>query len=306
MFAAPLTARAILTASLAAGTVFTRPALFTLFAILTLFAGLRFVAARLIAFITAACAALIAFLAARALLALIPAPRSTLLAARTLPAISIIISAARAALLTARALLTLRAIFTLPTALRAAAIIISRLLKELLAVQADSALTVDIRDDDLDLIAKVEEILNVLDIIPRHIGDMQQAVGARSDLEEDAVALHAAHGAGIFGADLRLRRQALDDRDGLLHGLGVGRSDRHGAVVAHVDLHARLIDDRLDHLSARSDDEADLIRLHLQRRDARRVPIELGARRVEDLIHLTEDMEAAFARLLERLVKDRG
>src|SRR6202012_3594956 len=80
--------------------------------------------------------------------------------------------------------------------------------------------------------------------------------------------------------------------------------DRHGAVVLDVDGAARLLDDALDGLATGADDDADLIRLDLERRDARRMTIDLGARGRQRVPHAAQDVNATFARLLERLLHD--
>ena len=66
------------------------------------------------------------------------------------------------------------------------------------------------------------------------------------------------------------------------------------------------VDDALDGLAAGADDEADLVGLDLDRGDARRVLAEVRADGGQGLQHLAEDVEAALARLLERLVEDRA
>ncbi len=67
---------------------------------------------------------------------------------------------------------------------------------------------------------------------------------------------------------------------------------------------AGLLDDAADGLAARADDVADLVGLDLQRGDARRVLRQLVARRRQRLGHLAEDVQAAFARLVERRLED--
>ena len=135
--------------------------------------------------------------------------------------------------------------------------------------------------------------------------DVEQAVGVREDLDEGPEVGDALDGAGVRRADLGLGREAADDVERLLHGLRIRRGHVDRAVVLDVDGDARLIDDALDRLAAGPDDQADLIGLDLEGRDARRVLRHLGAGARERLQHLAEDVQAALARLVERLVEDR-
>ncbi len=133
---------------------------------------------------------------------------------------------------------------------------------------------------------------------------MQQAVLAGSDLEERAVVFDATHDALVLGADLRLECEAFDDFDRLLERLAIRRRDADRAIVADVDLRAGLLGDRLNHLAAGSDDHADLVGLDLEGLDARRVLRKLRTWRRHDLVHLFEDVESTFARLVQGFVHD--
>ena len=133
---------------------------------------------------------------------------------------------------------------------------------------------------------------------------MQQAVFAGCDLDERAVVLDAPNDALVLVANLRLHREALDDFDGLAKRFGIGGGDAHGAIVGDVDLGSRLIGNRFDHLAAGPDDHANLIGFDLERLDARRVLGELRAWSWHDFVHLAQDVQAPFARLLQRFAHD--
>ena len=75
--------------------------------------------------------------------------------------------------------------------------------------------------------------------------------------------------------------------------LAVSGSDLHRAVVLDVDLGAGLFDDLADHLAAGSDHFTDFVGRDLEGLDARCVFAKLGARRVNRLRHLAEDVHAA-------------
>ena len=98
-----------------------------------------------------------------------------------------------------------------------------------------------------------------------------EAVGVGQDLDERAEVGDALDRALVDRADLGLGGEALDDVERLLHGVGIARRDVDRAVVLDVDGDAGLIDDALDGLAAGADDEADLVGLDLDGRDARRV-----------------------------------
>ena len=84
-----------------------------------------------------------------------------------------------------------------------------------------------------------------------------------------------------------------------------------GAVVLDVNLGAGLGDDALDRLAAGSDERADLLRIDLDRLDARRVFAESSARGLSSAPrHDRENLGARFFRALDRfghdLVADAG
>ena len=67
-----------------------------------------------------------------------------------------------------------------------------------------------------DLFAFLQLVAHVLDAVVRDFRDVQQAVGARHDLDERAEVGDALHLAEVGLVQLRRRRQLLDDRDRLL------------------------------------------------------------------------------------------
>ena len=105
-------------------------------------------------------------------------------------------------------------------------------------------------------------------------------------------------------ADLGLAGHRLDLRDALLDQLAVGGVDADRAVVLDVDLSLELLGEAADRLAALADDCADLLRVDLDRLDARCRRAELLARTVDRLGHLAEDEEPALTGLLQRLAQD--
>src|SRR5829696_8191300 len=172
--------------------------------------------------------------------------------------------------------------------------------------QADAAaLAVDLDDADLDLVALVEHLLDrVRPLAGRDVGDVQQAVGALGQLDEGAERRRLDDLAGELVADLDLlghRADAVDQRVALRARLGV---DEDLALVVDVDLGLELLRQAADRLAALADEQADLVRVDLDRRDARRVLRELATRRLDDLGHLAEDERAPLLGLRERVAQD--
>ena len=127
--------------------------------------------------------------------------------------------------------------------------------------QADAAaLAVDLDHADADLVALVEDVLDrVHALAGRHVGDVQQAVGALGQLDE---------GAERRGLDDLRVRELVADLDVLEHRgdpvrqllaqLAVGRVDEHLTVVVDVDLGLELLREAADRLAALADQHADL------------------------------------------------
>jgi hypothetical protein len=89
-------------------------------------------------------------------------------------------------------------------------------LEDLAPRQADLAVAVDLHALDDDLVALLQHVLDGADALVRDLADVQQAVGARQDLDERADLDDALDHARVVLADLGLHRQAADQRLGLL------------------------------------------------------------------------------------------
>ena len=128
--------------------------------------------------------------------------------------------------------------------------------------QADAAaLAVDLDHADGDLVALVEHVLDGVDpLAGRHVGDVQQAVGALGELDEraergrlDDLALERVADLDLLGH----RADPVDQGVALLAGL---RVDEDVAVVVDVDLRVELLAQAADGLAALADEQADLVR----------------------------------------------
>ena len=149
--------------------------------------------------------------------------------------------------------------------------------------QADApALAVDLDHAHGDLVALVEHVLDGVDpLAGRHVGDVQQAVGALGELDERAEGGRLDDLALERVADLDLlghRADPVDQGVALLAGL---RVDEHVALVVDVDLRVELLAQAADRLAALADQQADLVRVDLDRGDPRGELRELAARRLD-------------------------
>ena len=100
---------------------------------------------------------------------------------------------------------------------------------------------------------------------------MDQAVGAREDLDEGAEVDDLPHRAAVDLPDLGFGGDATDRSIAFCMAIAVGGGNVHRAVVLDVDLDAGLLDDAADDLPAGPDQVADAIRLDVDRDDPRRV-----------------------------------
>src|SRR5216683_7174420 len=110
-----------------------------------------------------------------------------------------------------------------------------------------------------DLVAELQLIANVADAMLGDFADVQEAVGAGEKLDESAEFREANYFAEIGLADFGAGSDVADHLQGGVAAGSAGGEDVHGAVFEDVDLHAGLLDDGLDLLSARTDEIADFV-----------------------------------------------
>ena len=134
-------------------------------------------------------------------------------------------------------------------------------------IERDLAAIVDLDDDDLDLVAHVEDVLDLLHAALGDAGDVQQAVLTGQQVHESAERLDGDNATGVLLARLGNLDDELDALDSLVHGLA-GAADKDGAVLLDVDRSAGLILDTADDLTAGTDDVADLVGRNLDGDDA--------------------------------------
>src|SRR5690606_16036154 len=124
--------------------------------------------------------------------------------------------------------------------------------------QADAALLVHFQHFDLDRVAFLEPVGNLLDALDGNLRDVHQAILARGDGHEGAGVHDLGDAALVDPARLDVRGDLLDAGLGGLGGGGIDRGDDDGAVVLDVDLGAGFLGDRLDGGAALADHLADL------------------------------------------------
>src|SRR5215468_9174921 len=169
--------------------------------------------------------------------------------------------------------------------------------------QRQLAAVVDLADLDLDLVANLDDVVDVLD--PRaavqlaDLGDVQQAVLAGQQRDERAERGRLHHGAKealTHLGDVRVGDR-VDRGPRRLGRRAVGGPDVDGAVVLDGDLGAGVVLDRVDHLALRADDLADLVHRDLDRDDPRGVGRHLP-RLGDGAAHDVQDGEPGRAGLL--------
>ena len=133
---------------------------------------------------------------------------------------------------------------------------------------------------------------------------MHEAFLARQDLDERTKLLDRRDAAFVGRAQLDLGRHLLDVVDRSINLLTVDTGDRAHAAIFDRDLALVFLLHRPDVLATGADDQADLVRRDLHRLKARSVRAQRLTRRAQGLQHLTQDVQAAFLRLVEGLRED--
>ena len=173
-------------------------------------------------------------------------------------------------------------------------------------LQSDApALLVDLLHLDVEHVAARDHVLDVADAARADVRHVEQAVGALLQLDEGAELgrlddLRVL----VLVADLRALRQPFDRSDRGLCLRALGRVDEDRAVLLDVDLDLVVGLEAANRLAALADDEADLLRVDLDRRDPRRVCGEFRACLRKRLEHLAEDELTSPGRLRERVRHD--
>ena len=130
---------------------------------------------------------------------------------------------------------------------------------------------------------------------------MHQTVLARQEFDESAELFDRDDLATVDLIDFGLGGHAGNGVARNLHPVLGDRVDIDRAVVFDVDFATGFLDELLDVLAARTDEQPDLLGIDLDGLDARRVFAQFLARGGQDLGHLGQHMQAADARLFHGL-----
>src|SRR6185312_12902140 len=157
---------------------------------------------------------------------------------------------------------------------------------------------------DLHAIALLDHVLGLLGALVAHLRDVHQAFGAGHDLDERADRRRRLDEPLVGLADHRFGGDRLNHLPRTFHRLAADGRDRDDAIVVDGELGARLVLDAANGLALRSDEVADLLGADLHRDDTRRKGRQLVAALRQRLVHLAEDVHAAFFRLRQRFLEN--
>ena len=124
----------------------------------------------------------------------------------------------------------------------------------------------------------------------RQLRDVHQSIGSRQDLDKRAEVHDLPNRTHVDLPNLDFFGNPTDHFFGLLGRGSVNRRDRDGSAVVDIDLDPAIRNNGADRFAARTDDLTDLVLLHLHREDPWRVGRQGGSRRLERLIHTTQNM----------------
>ena len=154
--------------------------------------------------------------------------------------------------------------------------------------------------------AKFEDVIDAVDALAAtHLGDVQQTVTTREDVDERTELGDVHDTTVVLLLEFSLRR--IDDvEDGRLRLLHAPRldctdgDDAAGTVVVDGNVSSGLLLDRVDDLALRADDFTDLVHRDVDRADLRCRLGDFIAGSREALVHHFEDLEASNASLSQR------
>lgn len=163
-----------------------------------------------------------------------------------------------------------------------------------LSGELDTVLVVDEDDFDADLVAELDDVLDVFDVAVGEFGDMAESVGIGGDFDEGAEFADADDLSVVDSSDLDLGGHGFDEVASPLSGGGIDGADVDGSVVLDVDLCFGFFLDLLDIFAAGSDELSDLLGIDLDGEESRGPAADFFSRLGEYGGHLVEDDEASF------------
>src|SRR5687768_9304128 len=124
---------------------------------------------------------------------------------------------------------------------------------------------------------------------------MKQAIKPGQYLDESTKVHDTRNSTKVRLTHLSLCSKGLDAGNSSLCSIAISCCDQDGTVIRDIDLSAGLLGDRTDHLAARSDHIADLVRMDHKGDDSRRKRRNVRSRLGNGLSHNVKNMDPSLA-----------
>ena len=152
------------------------------------------------------------------------------------------------------------------------------LLEGLFSTESDLTLPVDFEDFDHNFITLFKHVRDPPDALRSKLGNVNQAIGARENLDEGAEIDDLAHSAFVYFSNLGLGCDALYHFNGFLRSSLIARGNRYGTIIFNVHFNTGGFDNPADDFAARTDYFANLIGFNSDGDDSRCMARNVGAR----------------------------
>ena len=136
-----------------------------------------------------------------------------------------------------------------------------RFRSEFAMADVDSSLGIDTGDDDLKGIAKMADILNLLDSVPSEFRNVAEGISVPKEIDKAAVAFNADNLSIKDITDFGDTRDIPDPVVGLIDGLVMDGIKDDTAIIVDINLNivVAIGNDTIDNLALRSDDFTDFV-----------------------------------------------
>jgi hypothetical protein len=132
-------------------------------------------------------------------------------------------------------------------------------------------LIIDVYYDHLHRIAYLTDIFYAGHVSARQFTDMHQSIAARQNFYESTKVANAADGSIVYLADLSGRGTGFHATHRGLSSIRVDCGHNDSSIIIHINGGSRLFLDGADVLSARTNQQADLVRIDRGAKQSRRV-----------------------------------
>lgn len=136
-----------------------------------------------------------------------------------------------------------------------------RFRSEFAMTDVDSSLGIDTSDDDLKGIAKMADILDLLDSVPSEFGNVAEGISVPKEIDKAAVAFNADNLSIKDITDFGDTCDIPDPVVGLIDGLVMDGIKDDTAIIVDINLNivVAIGNDTIDNLALRSDDFTDFV-----------------------------------------------